>query len=417
MVGVNSDITQHKQAEQELAERNQQLSITNAELERATRLKDEFLANMSHELRTPLNSILGMTESLQDEIFGTINERQLKALRLIENSGNHLLTLINDILDLAKIAAGEIKLEFSSVEVEQLCSSAVTFVKQQAHKKQIRLAPEIPPNLLNLYVDEVRIRQVLLNLLTNAVKFTPEGGSIKLAVSLISPEPKTDRPHYLRFSITDTGIGISPENISRLFKPFSQIDSALNRKQMGTGLGLALVKQMVELHGGKVGLTSEFGVGSCFTVDQPYSPEVRIPSQPQAIASDIALSPSSSNTNSYRILLAEDNPANVATIASYLEAKGYCMIFANNGQEAIDLARSHQPDLILMDIQMPEIDGLEAIKQIRQQESLRETPIIALTALTMQGDRDRCLESGANYYLSKPIKLKQLTAMIQQILI
>ncbi len=419
---LQQELTERQQAQNQLTERNQQLAVTNIELERATRLKDEFLANMSHELRTPLNAILGMTEGLQDEIFGIVNERQLQALDTIEGSASHLLSLINDILDVAKIESGQIKLEYSHVAVEQLCSSSLTFVKQQALKKHIQLNTQIPPHLPDLFVDEIRMRQVLLNLLTNAVKFTPEGGTVTLAVSLLSQAEDPARPTSLHIAITDTGIGIAPENISKLFKPFVQIDGALNRQQTGTGLGLALVKQIVELHGGQVGLTSELGVGSCFTVDLPYELEVSSIFQTESspIATEVNLSTPYTSDPTYTqaplILLAEDNPDNITAISTYLEAKGYRFLVANNGQEAIDLALSHQPDVILMDVQMPGLDGLEAMKQIRQQENLRETPIIALTALAMKGDRERCLEAGANHYLSKPVKLKQLDTSIKELL-
>ena len=383
---------------------------------------DEFLANMSHELRTPLNAILGMTEGLQEEVFGIVNEKQLKALRTVESSATHLLSLINDILDVAKISSGQVTLQCSHVAVEQLCSSSLAFIKQQALKKRIQLAIQIPPRLPDLFVDEIRMRQVLLNLLTNAVKFTLEGGTVTLTVSLLRQETDPSQLPYLRIAITDTGIGIAPEHISKLFKPFVQIDGALNRQQTGTGLGLALVKQIVELHGGQVGLTSELGVGSCFTVDLPYTSQVSLPLQPEnsslTLEADSSTSPTSHST-SIRVplvLLAEDNPANVITISSYLEAKGYRFLFANNGQEAIDLALAHQPDAILMDIQMPGMDGLEAIQQIRQQKSLRDIPIIALTALAMQGDRERCLAAGANDYLSKPVRLKQLDTSIKVLL-
>lgn len=413
--GTLTDISDRKAAEAELYR-------TNAELERATRLKDEFLANMSHELRTPLNAILGMTEGLQEEVFGIVNERQLKALHTVEKSATHLLTLINDILDVAKIESGQVKLDYSHVSIEQLCSSSLTFVKQQAIKKRIQLSTQIPPHLPDLFVDEVRIRQVLLNLLTNAVKFTEPGGTVTLTVSPLPPAPDAPQTTYLRIAITDTGIGIAPENISKLFKPFVQIDGALNRKHMGTGLGLALVKQIVELHDGQIGLTSELGVGSCFTVDLPYLAAVSHPGQPEQLA--IAHEADLHHTHPGQpapiqaplVLLAEDTPDNVAAIASYLEAKGYRLIYAIDGQEAIDLALSHQPDLILMDIQMPGVDGLEAIMQIRQQESLHTTPIIALTALAMKGDQERCLAAGADSYLSKPVKLKQLDLSIKELL-
>ena len=271
---LQQELKERQQAQQQLTERNQQLALSNEELARATRLKDEFLANMSHELRTPLNAILGMTEGLQEQVFGDINAKQLKALTTIERSGSHLLELINDILDLSKIEAGQIQLECVPTALVPLCTSSLAFIKQQALKKQIQLEIKLPANPPCLLVDERRIRQVLINLLNNAVKFTPEGGRITLAASLPLLDSdleledclaQMDSQPFLRITILDTGIGISSENIPKLFQPFVQIDSALNRQYAGTGLGLALVKRIVELHGGRVGLTSELGVGSCFS--------------------------------------------------------------------------------------------------------------------------------------------------------
>ncbi len=265
---LQQQLIEKQQAEAKLTETNQQLAISNQELARATRLKDEFLANMSHELRTPLNAILGMTEGLQEEIFGSVNPQQLKALQTVERSGNHLLELINDILDVAKIEAGKLELEYMPTSLVDLCQSSLTFIKQQALQKRITVNLKLPPNLPSLLIDQRRMRQVLINLLNNAVKFTPEGGSISLEVS-----PK--QQNLVRISVSDTGIGIGPENLNKLFQPFIQIDSALNRKYSGTGLGLALVKRIVELHGGSVGLTSELGVGSCFTIELPFdTPQV-----------------------------------------------------------------------------------------------------------------------------------------------
>ncbi|MEM9005275.1 MAG: PAS domain-containing protein [Cyanobacteria bacterium P01_F01_bin.86] len=260
--GVIFDISDRKQAEAELKR-------TNEELVRATRMKDEFLANMSHELRTPLNAILGMTEGLQDEVFGEINKQQLKSLTTIEHSGLHLLELINEILDLAKIEAGNIELEYSLVSVTDLCQSSLTFIRQQSLAKGVQLHLNIPWGLPAIQVDERRFRQVLINLLNNAVKFTPSGGNVTLKVALLPLDETYDQPH-LSFAVSDTGIGIDPDQLNRLFQPFVQIDSALNRQYEGTGLGLALVKRIVELHGGEVTVTSKVGVGSCFTIELPY---------------------------------------------------------------------------------------------------------------------------------------------------
>ncbi|QIR40955.1 GAF domain-containing protein [Tolypothrix sp. PCC 7910] len=414
---LQQELAERQQAEAKLTEINQQLAFSNEELARATRLKDEFLANMSHELRTPLNAILGMTEGLQEEVFGSINPQQLKALETIERSGSHLLELINDILDVAKIESGQIKLDCTAISVTNLCQSSLAFIKQQALQKRIQLETKIPQNLPNLLVDERRIRQVLINLLNNALKFTPEQGRITLEVNKISLDIANNslEQHFLQIAVKDTGIGIAQENINKLFKPFIQIDSALNRQYAGTGLGLALVKRIVELHGGRVGLSSELGIGSCFTIELPYTPVAPVVADTQPAATPEFVS-SNLDKASPLILLAEDNEANISTVSSYLKAKGYRILLANNGREAIELATTQHPDLILMDIQMPFMDGLEAIKLIRLDANLVNTPIVALTALAMSGDRDRCIAAGANDYLSKPVKLKQLATTIQQLL-
>ena len=411
LIGINFDISDRKQAEAKLQH-------TNQELIRATKLKDEFLANMSHELRTPLNAILGMTEALQEQIYGDINDRQIQALQTVEKSGNHLLELINDILNLAKIEAGQVELNYSLASISSLCESSLNFIKQQAMKKQIQLDMHLQPNLPEMQLDERRIKQVLINILNNAVKFTANGGHIKLEATKLSHVSEHTQEHtqdYLQISITDTGIGISPENIQKLFKPFIQIDSALNRKYEGTGLGLALAKQIIELHGGTIGITSEIGVGSCFTIELPINHiEPPPPPEPASDLEQYLVEPKQlSVSTTPLILLAEDNEANISTVKSYLEAKAYRLLIAMNGQEAIDLAKSAQPDLILMDIQMPVIDGLEAIKQIRLDPNLVNIPIIALTALAMESDRQSCMAAGADEYITKPIKLKALSQMIQ----
>jgi CheY-like chemotaxis protein len=377
---------------------------------------------MSHELRTPLNAILGMTEAMQEGILGSINDRQIKALLTIERSGNHLLSLINDILDVAKIESGKITLDLTATSIQMLCQSSLVFIRQQAHQKSIQLIEKISKDLPDLMVDERRIRQVLINLLNNAVKFTPEGGSITLEISRLTSEqmPTSFTPDtmaYLQVAVIDTGIGIPAEHISKLFQPFMQIDSALNRKYEGTGLGLTLVKRIVELHGGRVWLTSESGVGSSFMFALPYNEVTSSSSQNRCLAAlDLENTPEKSQRDpswSPLILITEDNEASIVTFASYLEAKGYRMLLARDGQEAIAIAKAHQPDLILMDIQMPVIDGIVATQQIRSDPNLIDIPIIALTALAMTGDRERCLEAGANDYLSKPVKLKTLDQMIQ----
>ncbi|WP_103670721.1 PAS domain S-box protein [Pseudanabaena sp. BC1403] len=436
------------------------LKRNESKLMQAIRLKDEFLANMSHELRTPLNAILGMSESLQEQILGPINTRQSDAISMIEKSGEHLLSLINDILELSKIESGKLELDIEKVAIEQLCKSSLSFVKQQAFKKQIQINVKLSQDLGEMILDQRRMRQVLINLLTNAVKFTATGGkvtlevyyepleitfvehkSLKAILQPNSPDWKYEDcdlkdSRYLCFSVTDTGIGISPADQEKLFQPFVQIDSKLNRQYEGTGLGLALVKRIVELHGGNVRLRSKLNEGSCFTVRLPYicqAPNIEGISPthssiaPKTNTKGISQSDNKSDIASEKfddrkvvnpplIMLAEDNEANVMTVSSYLKAKEYRVIIAQNGVEAIAIAKEKRPDLILMDIQMPVMDGLTAIAQIRLDPSLIDIPIIALTALAMEDDRDRCLAVGANEYMSKPIKLKQLDLLMQKLL-
>ncbi|MEB3160516.1 MAG: ATP-binding protein, partial [Synechocystis sp.] len=431
----------YKQLQLELTERNiaqEQLNERNQHLARATRLKDEFLANMSHELRTPLNAILGLTEGVLEEVYGPLTDKQRRSLQTVERSGNHLLSLINDILDVAKIEAGEVELDCINVSVKSLCETSLVFVKQQAQKKNIQLIRRIPDNLPDVWGDERRLHQILINLLNNAVKFTPEGGSITLTVRLVAPSSpdaplalagiervavfqplqKPDFPQSVsrvEIAITDTGIGIAPENLDKLFQPFVQIDSALNRQYEGTGLGLALVKQLVELHGGDVSVFSRLDIGSTFAITLPVTDTCPLTPDPLPV-----INPSENfmpeNASSFLILLAEDNEANAMTFISYLEAKGYRVIHALDGATAIAMIQRENPDLVLMDIQMPVMDGLTAIATIRNELGFTEVPIIALTALAMDGDEDQCLAIGANHYLSKPVKLKELVTLIESYL-
>ncbi|MEA5448574.1 PAS domain S-box protein, partial [Leptolyngbya sp. CCNP1308] len=413
-VGIQTDISDRKRVEAQLHQHMHDLEEARHAAEAANQAKGEFLANMSHELRTPLNAILGMTEGLQEQVFGAINERQLKALTTVETSASHLLALINDILDMAKIESGQITLHLTPTAIAPLCYSSLTFVQQQADRKRIQLIDCIPPNLPDLVIDERRVRQILINLLANAVKFTPEGGCVSLTVVPKLCQDGDEIQAVMRFTVKDTGIGIAPDDQQRLFQPFIQIDSALNRQYEGTGLGLTLVKQFTELHGGQVGLTSEVGVGSSFTIDLPYelgagrwtaSPATAVASAPEA--------PAIPNQKPL-ILLAEDQAATISTVANYLTAKGYRLLLARQGEAAIALALAENPDLIVMDMQLPGIDGLEAIRRIRDEPHLADRPIIALTAYSAVSER--CLAAGANQHLGKPLKLKQLAATIQHLL-
>lgn len=546
IIGYAVDIHPQKKAQEalqiseaRLRQSRDELSLANASLAQAARLKDEFLANMSHELRTPLNAVLAFSEGLLEQYRGPLNERQITSVRNIETSGRHLLALINDILDLSKVEAGRLDLQLQPVALADVCEASLLFVKESAAKKQIKLAYELNDHLAIIQTDPKRLKQMLVNLLSNAVKFTPEYGQIGLEVL-------TDtQMGIVTFAIQDTGIGIAPENLERLFRPFTQLDSSLNRLHEGTGLGLALVRRLAELHGGSVSVQSTLGTGSCFTIALPYLPvtasapkpssgtaqqkketgplhtaliidddestneqlsrymqelgilafiyaqgkgalEQALDIQPALILLDI-LMPHQSGwdileqlknnpltqdipviivsvvderakglaagaveylvkpisrelvheaihtlsgipgrgrqglvklvpTTSKHILLAEDNEFNIQAISDYLDAKGYQLTIARNGREALELARESPPHLILMDIQMPEMDGLEAIRRLRAMPTFTQTPIIALTALAMPGDQERCLEAGANQYLKKPISLRDLAETIQILL-
>jgi PAS domain S-box-containing protein len=432
IIGVGYDVTERKRVEdalrqserelrilsdaleQRVIERTTDLRRVNGELEKTARTKDEFLAVMSHELRTPLNSILGLSESLLEQIYGTLNERQKKTLRIIESSGEHLLELINDILDLSKIEAGKLQLHAEPVKVLEVCEVSLAFVKEQAIKKSIVLEFEPRQARYTLAVDPRSLKQILVNLLTNAVKFTPSNGHVALEVT-------TDAAQGLiQFSVSDTGIGITPEDLSRLFQPFVQVDSRLNRDYEGTGLGLALVQKLTDLQGGSVHVESEVGRGSCFTVNLPWQPDtlsqrVIVEEKPElSVGAQVEKTDSISGATISRrlILLAEDNMANILVMSDYFEGKNFKVVVAHNGLEAVTLAAEINPNIILMDIQMPVLDGLEAIRRLRADSRFRSVPIVAFTALAMSGNRERCLEAGATEYLSKPVNLKYLENII-----
>ncbi|MDM8560296.1 PAS domain S-box protein [Candidatus Parabeggiatoa sp. HSG14] len=421
---------------QHVEERTLELATANAELNRAARLKNEFLANMSHELRTPLNAILGMSEVLQEGIYGSINEQQNKSLRIIENSGHHLLSLINDVLDLAKIEAGKIKLEIIPISVKKITNTCLRRITELSIKKRIKVSTTFDIAVTIIKADERYLKQMLLNLLNNAIKFTPEEGAVHLEVYGNVEEGMAE------FIVSDTGIGIPEIDMKYLFKPFVQLDAGLNRAHEGAGLGLSLVYRLAEMHGGSISVRSEIGKGSHFIISLPWQQMIMDKVYPSGEAklhnTDIQFELAKEmlhtdktklhNTKiqfelakktlhtSAMVLLVDDNHTVIETLFNYLKSQGYQVVIAYDGVQAINKAMEIHPALILMDIQMPNMDGLEAIRRLRADTEMAKIPIIALTALTIPGDREHCLEIGANDYLSKPVSFKGLITAIEKLL-
>ncbi len=575
LVAISRDISARLEAAKARAETDAlgkaklDLELANRELERASQAKDDFLASMSHELRTPLNSILGLSEALLESIYGQLNPEQTQSVRHITRSGEHLLNLISDILDISKIRAGGLKLHLTDVDVESVCSEVVQHFKPEMRRKQLSFSLSIEGSVYSLRADERWFKQMLMNLLSNAVKFTPTGKRVGLKVNGDAAR------RLLRVTVWDEGIGIRQQDLGKLFQSFVQLDTSLARAYQGTGLGLSIVSSVMSLHGGEARVESVFGQGSCFYLDFPWTPssasplpadftpvsielsralvvedsevdaerlkrflaelgtdvymdptgaialsevervtpniilldlhlpersggelikqlranpataslpiivcsvlsqgeaqipsdlvdaylvkpigrrelrrairavlggaEARLSSQQSADESLESLesldgelvgleTPLPAETLPRRALLVspherepeapptllvvDDNLSNIQLVQDYLGRKGYRLLTAEDGYQAVQVARALQPRLILMDVQMPHMDGIEATRHLKSDPLTRDIPVFALTALAMPGDRERCLESGMEEYFTKPVSLRALSKSI-----
>jgi len=410
--------------------RGEEISRKNMELEEANRLKSEFLANMSHELRTPLNAIIGFSEVLKDEVMGELTADQKEYTNDIFTSGQHLLSLINDILDLSKIDAGKMTLDLEPVNIPALFENSLSVVKEKAMSHNIKLELEIEEGLDKITADARKLKQVVYNLLSNGVKFTPDGGAVHIKVrkarswkSEDQSEKDTDSglrtkdaeldADFLEFSVADTGIGMSEEGLKKLFKPFEQLDGSMSRKYEGTGLGLAMVKNLVELHYGTVDVESEPGRGSCFTVRIPYRAETE---EKTAVGGQLAVDRNMQTGSQEQgvmqplVLIVEDDEKSAELMKVQLESEGWLTLVAGTAEEGIEMASSHRPDLITLDILLPGMNGWEFLEKVKRDKALAEIPIVIVSIVA---DENKGFSLGASKVLQKPVNREELISAVE----
>ena len=405
--GIVRDVTERKHAE---ALEREKLAA-----EAANRAKSQFLANMSHEIRTPLNGIIGMTELAMMRDMGS---KQRNILQTIQTESNSLLGIINDVLDFSKIEAEMLQLEEISFEPASVIDNVVTVFAHSAQQKGLEikasLAEDVPEGVIG---DPGRLRQVLVNLVGNALKFTQKG---EIGIEVHVAED-LDKRVKLRFAVEDTGIGIPQDKKKTIFESFTQADSSTTRKYGGTGLGTTISKHLAELMGGEIGVESEVGVGSCFWFTAVFLKQtIEAAERTQKKKAIIRPEPAENQKESFRILLVEDYPTNQQVAVSHLKSAGHDVDSAANGLAALELYRKNRYHLILMDVQMPVMDGYEATRQIRKlenqssQDEIQRVPIVAMTAHAVEGYREKCLKAGMDDYLSKPLKRKHFLAVVEK---
>jgi signal transduction histidine kinase/CheY-like chemotaxis protein len=411
---LNREIKKRKIIESNLYHTIQELESKKIEAEVANRAKSEFLAMMTHELRTPMNGIIGMSELL---FQAHLTPQERDYLETINYSGNALLTIINDLLDFSKIEAGKLELENCPFNLEQTVKNTINLFSHAAQKKNLKITYYLEPCLPKIIQgDSLRLRQVMINLLNNAIKFT-EKGEVSLSV-VRDDNPQDLKPDYCRFKfiVKDTGVGIDELGKQRLFKPFSQGDSSSTRKYGGTGLGLVISRRLVEMMGGEIWLETELNQGSSFffTILTAIPQNMLEITVNQQTTSETNVTINEENQSNFlKILLVEDNIINQKVALQMLKRLGYNADLASNGLEAIAAIENHRYDVILMDVQMPEMDGIEATRWICDHLSPSEKPrIIAMTANAMESDRQICLDAGMDDYISKPFKLDQLKSIL-----